>query len=297
MDLNKVEQQRSGLVQFLVVLLTLILGFILVISWKQDQGYLTQGLTVLGLLTCLYVIAKERSLRHDHDELLRVITEKRHQVSSLGEKLKAEKAGVLKLENRLQELTALYRAISTVNAVTEQSETFEAVLRAALDLVGGDRGSLMLVDSGGQTLSFASAIGLDETLLFGPGPKMGEGVAGWVASNAEPVLITGDAEEDAPYEKMRELDGQMSVAISVPLQLGESVIGVLNLGSTIHADKKQFSRDELRFAYIFAQHAAIAVDRAIVLSGLKKGSGGPLSEELRLSVSTPSPVPATVVDP
>jgi transcriptional regulator with GAF, ATPase, and Fis domain len=296
MDLNNVEKQRSGLVQFLVVLLSLILGFILVISWQQDQGYLTVGLTVLGLLTCLYVIGKERGLRRDHDHLVREIAAKRQQVDSLGERLKAEKDGVLKLESRLQELTALYRAISTVNAVTEQTDTFDAVLRAALDLVGGDRGSLMLVDSDGQRLSFATAIGLDETALFGPGPKMGEGVAGWVASNAEPVLITGDADEDAPYEKLVELNGQMNVAISVPLQLGESVIGVLNLGSTIHADKTQFSQDELRFAYIFAQHAAIAVDRAIILAGLKPGSGHPLSEELKLSDSQPLSSPATTAD-
>ncbi len=154
----------------------------------------------------------------------------------------------------------------------------------------------MLVDSNGETLSFASAVGLDETALFGPGPKMGEGVAGWVASNAEPVLITGDSEEDAPYQKMVELDGKMNVAISVPLRLGDNVIGVLNLGSTIEAEKKQFSKDELRFAYIFAQHAAIAVDRAIILAGLKPGSGRPLSEELKLSVSKPSAEPATVAD-
>jgi transcriptional regulator with GAF, ATPase, and Fis domain len=278
MDLSTIEQQRTGLVQFLVVLVMLILGFILYVSWQQEQGILVQALTMLGLLACLYVIAKERGLKHLHDELFHEVAEKRHQVDSLGVKLEAEKVEVMQLGQRLQELTALYRAISTVNAVTDHDTTFDAVLRAALDLVGGDRGSLMLVDSRRESLSFASAVGLDERILSGLAPKIGDGIAGWVAKNAEPVLLTGEIDDDGPFENMGLPDEEMNVAISVPLMLGDSVIGVLNLGSTIHADKQRFSKDELRFAYIFAQHAAIAVDRAKILDRWKQAKERSRSE-------------------
>jgi transcriptional regulator with GAF, ATPase, and Fis domain len=265
MELSRIEQQRTGLVQFLVVLIMLILGFILYVSWQQERGILVQALAMLGLLACLYVIAKERSLKRLHDELVHEVVERRHEVDSLGEKLEAEKVEVIQLGHRLQELTALYRAISTVNAVTEHDQTFDAVLRAALDLVGGDRGSLMLVDSSRESLTFASAVGIDERIVSGTASKIGDRIAGWVAKNAEPVLLTGEIDDDGPFENMGLPDGELSIAISVPLMLGDRVIGVLNLGSTIHADKHRFSRDELRFAYIFAQHAAIAVDRAKIL--------------------------------
>jgi len=287
MNLNTVEHQRTGLVLFLVVLVMLILGFILVISFQQDHGVLIKAMAVLGLLACLYVIAKERSLKRQHDGLVLEVAEKRSQVDSLGEKIKSDKVEVMQLEHRLQELTALYRAISSVNAVTDHSETFDSVLRAALELVGGDRGSLMLVDSRKKSLYFASAVGLEERILKGPSLRIGDGVAGWVAKQAEPVLLTGDIEEDGPFEMMGKQDGEMNVAMSVPLQLGDRVIGVLNLGSSIQVDKQRFSKDELRFAYIFAQHAAIAVDRAKILDRAKRSENRPRSAESEIPTSSP----------
>jgi len=266
MNLTSIEKQRTGLVQFLVILVMLILGFTLFMSFQQDQGALVKSLTVLGLVSCLYVIAKERKLKRQHDELIVEVAEKRQQVDTLGRKIRDDKVEVMKLEHRLQELTALYRAISTVNAVTDHRETYDAVLRAALELVGGDRGSLMLVNSQQRTLSFASAVGLEERILNGPELRIGDGVAGWVAKQAEPVLLTGDIDEDSPFEMTGNQVGEMNVAMSVPLNLGDRVIGVLNLGSSVKGNKQRFSKDELRFAYIFAQHAAIAVDRAKVLA-------------------------------
>jgi GAF domain-containing protein len=191
-------------------------------------------------------------------------------VDSLGREIRENKIEVVQLESRLQELTSLYRAISTVNAVNDDRETYDAVLRAALDLVGADRGSLMLVDSANKSLVFASAVGLEERILNGPGLRIGDGVAGWVAKKAEPVLLTGDIDEDGPFEMMGKQDGEMNMSMSVPLQLGERVIGVLNLGSSVHAEKQSFSKEELRFAYLFAQHAAIAVDRSKVLGRTRR---------------------------
>jgi transcriptional regulator with GAF, ATPase, and Fis domain len=287
MNLQIVERQRTGLVQFLVVLVMLVLGFILFISLQQDRGILIQALTLTGLLACLYVIAKERSLKRQHDELVVEVVERRNEVDSLGEKIEADKVEVMKLEHRLQELTALYRAISTVNAVTDHRETFDAVLRAALDLVGGDRGSLMLVDGRKKTLPFAAAIGLEERILRGPELRIGDGIAGWVAKKAEPVLLTGDVDDEGPFEMTGNQDGEMNVAMSVPLRLGEKVIGVLNLGSSVQGEKQRFSKDELRFAYIFAQHAAIAVDRAKVLDRSGRAGTNPLSEA-EFSTTSPS---------
>ena len=76
------------------------------------------------------------------------------------------------------------------------------------------------------------------------------------------MLLTGDIDEDAPFELKGRQIGEMNVAMSVPLRIGDRVIGVLNVGSSAKADKQWFSKDEKRFACLFAEHAAIAVDRA-----------------------------------
>jgi transcriptional regulator with GAF, ATPase, and Fis domain len=249
------------MVQFLMFLFMLILGITLYVSFRNDRGDLFKTLTVLGIIVCLY-INKERGLKRQRERLVDEVAEKGHQVDSLKKEISANKVEVMQLEYRLQELTDLYRAINTVNAVTQHDETCDAVLQAALDLVGGDRGSLMLIDSPNRTLVFASAVGLEDSVLKGPALRIGDGIAGWVAKNAEPVLLTGDLYEDTRFESIGKQIGEMNVAMSVPLRLGDQVIGVLNLGSSVNAGKQRFSKDEQRFAYLFAEHAAIAVDRA-----------------------------------
>jgi len=87
-----------------------------------------------------------------------------------------------------------------------------------------------------------------------------------VALNGEPLLLTGLLEEDPRFKNIVVREPELDVAMSIPLRLGDSIVGVLNLGSTTEARKQAFSEDELRFAYIFAQHAAVSIERAQLLS-------------------------------
>jgi transcriptional regulator with GAF, ATPase, and Fis domain len=265
MDLSKVERSRTGLVQFLIVLIMAFLALIMVVSWNSEHGTLIKGLTILSLLACLHVMTKERGLKKQHDHLLKEVAEKRQQIASMGQELEAGKDEFERLESRLRELTSLYRAISAVNAVADYGQTYDAVLVAAVDLVGGDCGSLMLIDRPRKVLTIASAIGLDQEVLTRADQKVGEGIAGWVALHAEPVLLTGSAADDERFTNLRVREPELRVSISVPLRLQDDVIGVLNLGSTLEADKQTFSDDDFRFVYIFAQHAAVAIERAQLL--------------------------------
>jgi transcriptional regulator with GAF, ATPase, and Fis domain len=272
--------------QIVLVIVTLMLALMLYISFKQDHHDLVKVTAMLGLLACLY-FNKERGLKAQRGRLAEEVAETQHQVDSLKRKVRANKVEVMKLEHRMQGLNSLHRAIRTVNAVTDNDKTFDAVLRAALELVGGDRGSLMLVDTERNTLTFASAVGLEDRILEAPGLRMGDRVAGWVAKNGEPVLLTGDLGEDAPFEVKGRQDGEMNVAMSVPLRLGDHVIGVLNVGSSVHADKLRFSADDQRFAYLFAEHAAIAIDRAWGPDKMRRPTAGNGTEDQKLPSTSP----------
>jgi len=271
----------------LLIVVMLMLGLMLYISFKQDHHDLVKVMVMLGLLACLY-INKERSLKARRGRLAKEVAEAQHEVDSLKRKVRANKVEVMKLEHRLQGLNSLHRAVRTVNAVTDSDKTFDAVLRAALELVGGDRGSLMLVDNERNTLTFASAVGLEDRILKGPGLRIGDRVAGWVAKQGEPVLLTGDLGEDAPFEVKGRQDGEMNVAMSVPLRLGDQVIGVLNVGSSVHTDKLRFSGDDQSFAYLFAEHAAIAVDRAERLDTMRQPTVGNDKGDQELSSTSPT---------
>ena len=159
-----------------------------------------------------------------------------------------------------------------MNSVLEPEYTFDTVLRAALELVEGDRGSVMLIDDRDERLKIVSAQGLLDTVVAQTRQKIGKGVAGWVAHHCQPVLLEGDVRDDDRFEDpVGEED--LHFSISVPLHLRGEVLGVLNLGRTPNASKCEFSEYELRMTTVFAQHASVAIENArLRLSGFITGS-------------------------
>ena len=248
MDLKSVESQRSELLLFVIAIVMIFLATIAYVSFRQEQGLLVPSLTIVSLLACLYIIDKERRLRRLQKQLVRELLEEQDKSASL--------------ESRLKEMTALYRAISTVNSIVEPEDTFDAVLRAALELVEGDRGSLMLLDELDERLKIVSAQALPQVIVAQTRQKIGQGVSGWVAQSRKPLLLVGDANEDGRFEDPFEIEEDLSVSISVPLVLRDEVLGVLNLSLTSEASKDSLSDYELRMAAIFAQYAASAVENA-----------------------------------
>lgn len=265
MDLANLERARSGLVQFLVLLIMIFLGLIGAIAYRQELGAEIPGLCILSLLACLYVIAKERRLRNIQHELVEELISKDRQVSYLDRKRREEKGEHEELEGRLRELTGLYRAISTVNAVDSPERTPEQVLRAALELVSGDTGSIMLVGPDGRSLEIVTAVGLRDEVVRETRQDIEQGVAGWVVRHQEPILLSGDIDdEDDRFEHVAERP-KMNVAMSIPLALRGKVLGVLNLGATAENETRKFSDQDMRHASIFAQHASVAIENAHLL--------------------------------
>ena len=249
MDLQRVESQRSELLLFVIALVMIFLGAIAYMTFRGGEGLLVPALTIVSLLACLYILDKERRLGNLQKRLIREIVDEQDRSASL--------------ESRLKEITALYRAISTVNAVVEPEDTFDAVLRAGLELVGADRGSVMLLDDLDERLKIVSAQGLSQAIVAQTRQKLGQGVAGWVAQQRKPLLLDGDAKDDDRFELTLEIDDDdLRSSISVPLHIRDELLGVLNMSLTVRASKVELSEYELRMAAVFAQHATAAIENA-----------------------------------
>jgi signal transduction protein with GAF and PtsI domain len=233
----------------------MVLGVITFLSLIQQRGYLIPALTGLCLCACLYVIAKERLLKRLQGELIDEVVEKEKQVAD-------EKARASSLESRLKELTDLYRAISAVNAAVDPNRTHDTVLRAAIQLVGGDSGSIMLPDSGGEYLTIASAEGLSPAIVAQTRQPIGKGIAGWVAENLQPVLVNGAADGDDRFIDITKREVKVSFSLAAPMVLRNKLIGVINLGSKDDETRSGFTDYDLRIVTIFAQHASVAIENA-----------------------------------
>ncbi len=248
MELSRIDQHRTELLQFLLWLLLCLLALISFVAYQQRLGNTVLALTVVSLLACLYAVGRERQLKKRQTELR--------------QELSAEQTKSADLKERLSELAGLYRAISAVNSATRPELTFDVVVRAALDLVDGNRGSLMLLDEGDEYLKIVSARGLSEDVIRVTHQAIGEGVAGWVAAQLEPLLLSGRAKDDERFVNVIEHAEQVRQSICVPLHLGETVLGVINVGIVGDEPGEGFGDYHLRLATIFAQHASVAIENA-----------------------------------
>lgn len=251
-DASPAEAPRTGLVVLLVAVAVVCAAGVGYLAIRRDLGWEVPALAAATLVAALAALLLERGLRSG----LQVRTSTRErQLSRLSETLKAREEKNLQLERRVDELTKLYRAISTVNSVQNPSYAYDSVVRAALELVGGDRGSLMLIDDRREALVIRSVHGLGREVTAGTRVRLGEGVAGWVIQHEKPILLEGRASDDGRFEHPQ--DRPVQSALCVPLQCHGQVIGVLNLACSDQSRKSTFDESDKNMAHIFAQHAAV----------------------------------------
>lgn len=283
MELSRIEQQRSVLLQVLLLLVMISLGVVTYISYQKGDHLIIPSLTIFSLIACLFVIAKERLLKKLHADLIEEIIRKEREVKTLNQEVKGgkvqlqeEKEKADQIGLRLKEITSLYRAISTVNSVQDPQRTFDTVLRAALDLVENDTGSLMLLDEKTEHLVIVSAQGLNQQMLRDHSQRIGEGIAGWVAKNCEPILITEESKQDERLKGLLNPEVTVQSAMSVPLHVRNRVIGVMNFRISPDGEKKAFTEHDLRIVSIFTQHASVSIENIQLVNTVQRLKKTPL---------------------
>jgi GAF domain-containing protein len=109
--------------------------------------------------------------------------------------------------------------------------TMDMVVEFASEVLGVNTCSLMLNDEITGDLVINCARGLDDEVIKRTRIQVGERIAGWVALEGRPLLIE-DIETDPRFGRKNQ-DGQYNSKslLSLPLKMGNQVIGVLNLNN------------------------------------------------------------------
>src|SRR5947207_951962 len=114
----------------------------------------------------------------------------------------------------------------------EETRDASALLaRAAEDIasrIGAGGTSIMLVE--GNRLRVRASVGIGVPL--GHEQRVDEGIAGWVASRGERMVLLGPIDDD----RFRGSDPQAGEAVIMPLRAGAEIIGVLNVKRPTGAD-------------------------------------------------------------
>lgn len=139
-------------------------------------------------------------------------------------------------------LTSLREVVDAIRLTSDRKELLSLILRLAVESTRAEKGSLMLLDKENKSLKVEIAEGMEEEIARKIKVPLGTGIAGKVAQDGKPLLISGKPSE----EEFQHLRGSgVKSALCVPLIINEAVIGVINVNSaeSTHA----FTQDDLAF--------------------------------------------------
>ncbi|PIV84048.1 MAG: hypothetical protein COW52_07975 [Nitrospirae bacterium CG17_big_fil_post_rev_8_21_14_2_50_50_9] len=140
-------------------------------------------------------------------------------------------------------LTSLNEIVEAVNLTTDRKQVTSLILKVAIESTGADNGSLMLLDPMENVLKVEVAMGIPAEVIPSIRCKLGEGVAGKVALEGKPLLLSGKA-DDSVFKILRERE-EIKSALCVPLTINGSTVGVLNLNNLKSIDG--FTGEDLSF--------------------------------------------------
>ena len=136
----------------------------------------------------------------------------------------------LRMDNiQLKETVAIHELGKAIAFSTDLNAIMNKVADAVLQQCASDEVSIMLPTRDGKELYIAVARG-GHTEYIGERVPMERGIAGWVASNRETVIINGKV--DDPRFSPVNPRSDIRAAVSMPMMAGGNLVGVLNVNVT-----------------------------------------------------------------
>ncbi|MDP2960475.1 MAG: SpoIIE family protein phosphatase [candidate division Zixibacteria bacterium] len=156
-----------------------------------------------------------------------------------------------------------------LNSTLELEELLDIILELITKAMEASFSSISLLDKKTQELNLYLYTGKKEEEKKKPSLKLGQGIAGWVALNQEPV-ITNQARKDPRFSAELEEKFGFSIdsLICVPLLRREKLLGVVVAMNKLYG--KEFTPDDLKVFSSLADQVAIALDNSYLYRKARK---------------------------
>ncbi len=158
---------------------------------------------------------------------------------------------------------------SWVSSVQDLDNLLELILESAAQMINAKASSLLILDRDTNTLYFKAATGEKKSEIKKYRVKLGQGIAGSVATSGEPLLIADVRKDKRWYSEISEYIAFETRSIAcVPLKMEGKVIGVVQVVDKV--DASPMSVDDLNLLGEFAGLAALAIANARMIERVKK---------------------------
>ena len=216
------------------------------INKKRGGSLYTADQTISPIMNEAGEITHFVSVWRDISELVKAEEEMKRLRNQIDlEKRKLEQ--VLNIEEHLNTIFDLHKLIDfIVNHTT-------AILEA-------QKCSVMFIDENSGELCVKGFKGIDPALVADKRLKVGDPIAGMIALEGKPVLVT-DIESDKRFLRENRPSYKSKSFISAPIRLGKSFIGVISLADKF-TDKGVFTDLDLKILCMIVRQAAVAIENA-----------------------------------
>lgn len=160
-----------------------------------------------------------------------------------------------------QDYTRLFHDVARALTSTLELEiVLTTVMTKMAQVFQPERWSMMLVDKEKNDLFYAIAAGEDSNSLRGLRVPMGEGVAGWVASSGNPIVVP-DTTVDPQWQDFSKRNPTLNIQsiACVPVRSSEGVLGVIQL---LNSKVDLLSDFSIQFLRVLCDFSAIAIRNA-----------------------------------
>jgi diguanylate cyclase (GGDEF)-like protein len=173
----------------------------------------------------------------------------------------AEKRQFAVIESRqMDHLRVFHEVARALTQTLELEEILQTIMEKMAQFFGPERWSMLMVDDESQQLYYAIAVGEDAESLRGLRVPLGEGVAGWVASTGN-SLVVPDVALDAQWSAFSRAHPELKIQsiACVPVRSGDKTLGVIQL---LNSKLDLLSEYSISFLRILCDYAAIAIQNA-----------------------------------
>jgi len=163
------------------------------------------------------------------------------------------------LEEEVGTLNQLIQVTTKLNSTLNLTELLQLIMDSATELLHAETSSLMLVDEETNELTFEVATGEPGAEVVKYRVPPGQGIAGWVVENPQPVIIDNPSEDPRFYGQMDKAIGfETRNMLAVPLTVKDRVIGVVEVINK--KDAPGFSQKDMELALALTNQASVAID-------------------------------------
>ncbi len=158
-----------------------------------------------------------------------------------------------KLGAQVYELAVVSDLHEALASVLSVEELLDVILERCTSMVDAQEGSIFLFDPSSDELVLRAAKGRLSETIIGLRQQLGQGVAGYVASEREPVLVS-DIEADGRFPARRSKRYVSGSFLSTPMVEGDRLVGVINVSGK--SDRRSFDADDLKDVLLAANYSA-----------------------------------------